>query len=158
MGFSVKDGVRTRKFEGYLLASSSSQVPGKPRWVEFEIYQTSKGAYVISRVGYSVFYHSKTCSTVARNNLSAVDGLELSGEYIPCYSCRPDRADEEGVFPETPRSASWVCTDAADVVASLMKEDKNKVQYLTNVALRLLVEASELDDDIADAFYVDNIE
>lgn len=158
MEFSVKDGVRTRKFEGHLLANSSSQVPGKPRWVEFDIYQTAAGSYVISRIGFSVFYHAKDCKTVARNNLSPVDGLVLSGDYIPCYTCKPNRAAEEGVFPETPRAAAWVCPDAQAVVASLMREDNNGTEYLTKVALRLLVEASELDDDIADAFYVDHIE
>jgi hypothetical protein len=39
-----------------------------------------------------------------------------------------------------------------------MKQDKNRTEYLTNVARRLLTDAARLDQDIADAFYVDRIE
>lgn len=158
MEFSVRDGVRKLEFDGTKLAESSSRLPKKPRWVEFSIYRTPKGQYVLSRVGFSIFYHSRECYTVARNSLSAVDGLTLSAEYVSCSSCHPQRTDEEGVFPETPRFAAWVCSDALGVVSSLMKEDDNGTEYLTNVARRLLVDASKLDADIADAFYVDRIE
>lgn len=156
--FSVRDGVRTRPFEGIKLAESSSRVHGRPRWVEFALYVTPKGQYVVSRIGYSVFYHAKSCHTVVRNNLSAVDGLELAGEYIPCSTCRPTRTEEDGVFPETPRFAAWVCPDAGSVVSSLMQEDDNRIEYLTNVARRLLLDASTLDSDIEYAFNVDPIE
>lgn len=158
MEFSVRDGVRKLEFAGTKLSESSSRVPNKPRWVEFSVFKTPKGQYVLSRVGYSIFFHAKDCYTVARNSLSAVDGLELSGDYIACSTCRPKRADIDGVFPETPRYAAWVCSDALGVVNSLMKEDENGTEYLTNVARRLLVDASLLDPDIADAFYVDRIE
>jgi hypothetical protein len=39
-----------------------------------------------------------------------------------------------------------------------MKRDNNKTEYLTNVARRLLTEASRIDANIHDAFYVDRIE
>lgn len=158
MLYRVRDGVRTLEFSGGKLAESSSRLPKKPRWVEFSVYRTPKGQYVLSRVGYSVFYHSKACYTVSRNSLSPVDGLTLPPEYIACDICKPNRVHEDGVFPETPRFAAWVCTDALGVVNSLMKEDDNGTEYLTNVARRLLVDASKLDPDIADAFYVDRIE
>lgn len=158
MEFSVRDGVRKLEFDGTMLSSSSSRLPNKPRWVEFSVYRTPKGQYVLSRIGYSIFYHAKDCYTVSRNSLSAVDGLELSGDYVACTTCKPTRADMEGVFPETPRFAAWVCSDALGVVNSLMKEDDNGTEYLTNVARRLLVDASVHDPDIADAFYVDRIE
>jgi len=158
MEYSVRDGVRKLEFDGLQLAASSSRLPKKPRWVEFSIYRTPKGQYVLSRIGYSVFYHAKECYTVARNSLSPVDGLELSPEYIACSSCRPTMLDPEGVFPETPRYAAWVCSDAVGVVSSLMKEDDNGTEYLTNVARRLLMLAAEKDEKIADAFYVDRIE
>jgi hypothetical protein len=158
MEFSVKDGVRTLEFDGVKLSESSSREPRKPRWVEFSIYRTPKNQYVISRVGMSIFYHSKECFTVVRNSLSPVDGLKLSGEYVACSTCHPSRGAEEGVFPETPRASAWVCSDAVGVVDSLMKRDDNGTEYLTNVARRLLVEASKLDTEIAGAFYVDRIE
>lgn len=158
MEFSVRDGVRTLEFDGVKLSESSSRLPKKPRWVEFSIYRTPKGQYVLSRVGFSIFYHSRECYTVSRNSLSPVNGLTLSAEYVACTTCAPSRITEEGVFPETPRFAAWVCSDALGVVSSLMKEDDNGTEYLTNVARRLLVDASKLDADIADAFYVDRIE
>lgn len=158
MEFSVKDGVRKLEFDGVHLAESSSRAPKKPRWVEFSIYRTPKGQYVVSRVGYSIFYHAQECFTVSRNSLSPVDGLTLSAEYVACSTCHPSRLLEEGVFPETPRPAAWVCSDALGVISSLMKQDDNGTEYLTNVARRLLIDASKLDADIADAFYVDRIE
>lgn len=158
MEFSVRDGVRTLEFDGTKLSESSSRLPNKPRWVEFSIYRTPRGQYVLSRVGYSIFYHAKECFTVSRNSLSPVDGLTLSPDYIACSSCRPSRLNHEGVFPETPRHAAWVCSDAVGVISSLMKEDDNGTEYLTNVARRLLIDAAELDENIHDTFYIDRIE
>lgn len=166
--FSVRDGVRKLEFNGIKLAESSSRLPRKPRWVEFSVYRTPKGQYVVSRIGFSLFYHSAECYTVTRNGLAAADGQDLSSDYIACDNCRPDRAPADGlvpvdgakdeVYPETPRFAAWVCTDALGVVSSLMKEDDNGTEYLTNVARRLLMLAAEKDEKIADAFYVDRIE
>lgn len=158
MEYSVRDGVRTLEFNGIQLANSSSRTPGKARWVEFELYRTPKSQYVLSRIGVSVYYHSENCQTVTRNKLSAVDGSKLSAAYVPCAFCSPNLLDMDGVYPETPRYAAWVCGDAVAVVSSLMKEDNNKTEYLTNVARTLLVDASRLDPEIADAFYVDRIE
>ena len=158
MMYHVRDGVRTLEFNGEKLAESSSREDRKPRWVEFELYKTPKGQYVLARIGVSVYYHAESCQTVTRNKLSAVDGSQLSGVYIPCDFCKPEKLDVEGVYPETPRYAAYVCSDAVSVVSSLMKQDKNRTEYLTNVARRLLMDASLVDEDIADAFYVDRIE
>lgn len=171
--FSVRDGVQKLEFDGVKLSSSSSQFGRKPRWVEFELYRTTKGHYVVSRIGYSLFYHTSECYTVTRNNLEPVDGLTLPASYIPCVGCRPNRVPDgvvpktpknvpEGipdeVYPETPRRAGWRCFDAIGVVSSLMKEDENGTEYLTNVARRLLIDAAKLDRDIHDAFYVVRID
>lgn len=158
MEFSVRDGVRKLEFNGVMLASSTSRTIGKPRWVEFELYRTPKNQYILARIGVSVYYHSGNCDTVSRNKLSAVDGATLSSAYVACSFCKPTQLDVDGVFPETPRYAAWVCSDAVSVVSSLMKQDTNGTEYLTNVARNLLVDASNLDPDIADAFYVDRIE
>lgn len=158
MTHTVRDGVRTRVFSGELLAISSSQDTRKDRWIEFRLYRTVTNQYVVSRIGYSRIFHSADCGLVRRNHLSPVDGLELTPDYIACYECRPSRGDIEGVFPETPRYAAWVCTDPLGVVSSLMKEDRNGVEYLTNVARRLLEKASEADSEIEDAYLVDRIE
>jgi len=158
MEFSVRDGVRTLEFNGVMLASSTSRTAGKARWVEFELYRTPKNQYVLARIGVSVYYHSGDCDTVARNKLSAVDGSKLSAAYVACGFCHPNILDIEGTYPETPRYAAWVCSDAVAVVSSLMKQDTNRTEYLTNVARSLLLDASKMDPEIADAFYVDRIE
>lgn len=156
--YEAKDGVRTLKFKGTLLAESSSRFGNRPRWVEFRLYRTPKGTYVLSRVGVSIYYHSVDCSVVSRNKLSAMDEMDVADYYVPCVECRPSRVDPEGIYPETPRY--WAQTaDYADlVVEALMKYDENGIKYLTNVASRLLASASKVDQDIHEAFSVEVIE
>lgn len=154
----VKDGVRSLEFNGELIAESSSKSRGKPRWVEFKLYRTESEIYVVSRVGVSNLYHTESCEVVTRNRLSAVDELELSPEYTPCRDCRPERISPDGVFPETPRSWAQVCQTPKGVIASLMKEDHNGTEYLTNVARRLLEEASIYDNEIKKAYLVEYID
>lgn len=158
MGHTVRDGVRVRQFNGELLATTSSKDYRKDRWIEFSLYRTVSNQYVVARVGRSKIFHGAECEVVGRNHLSPVDGLTLAPEAIPCYKCRPSRGDIEGVFPETPRYAAWVCTEPLGVVSSLMQEDHNGVEYLTNVARKLLEIASEVDSGIEDAYLVDRIE
>lgn len=158
MKYYVRDKIRTREVEGVKLSESTSRVPHQPRWVEFSLYRTKSGQYVLARVGHSLVYHDQDCFLVTRNKLSEVDGLELSGEYVPCTKCRPDRADVDGVFPEKPRYAMWICVKPEAVIKCLLMEDDDGTEYLTNVAERLLVDAAKLDPVIADAFYNDTIE
>lgn len=158
MQYAVKDGVRTLKFEGELLAQSSSRIGSRPRWVEFYLFRTTTGIYVISRIGVSRFYHSGDCSVVSRNRLSAIDESELSVDAMPCTECRPTRMDVDGVYPETPRYWAQHSEKPRGIVASLMKYDDNGIEYLTNVARRLLEDAAEVDAGLADAFYNDTLE
>jgi hypothetical protein len=158
MKYAVKDGVRTLKFDGELLAQSSSRIGSRPRWVEFYLFRTPKGTYVISRVGVSRYYHNGDCSVVSRNRLSAIDESELTPDAMPCTECRPSRIDPEGVYPETPRYWAQHSEQPRGIVASLMKYDDNGIEYLTNVARRLLEDAAEVDEGLADAFYNDTVE
>lgn len=158
MKFSVRDSVRTLEFVGQKLAESSSREPYKPRWVEFELFVTSKGQYIISRIGKSILYHADSCPIVTRNRLSAVDGSELPDFYIPCSECRPSRIDIDGVFPETPRYWAQHCGTAKGVVEALMQYDKNGTEYLTHVACELLEDAGNFDPKIKQAFLVNVIE
>ena len=50
----VRDGPRELHFTGALLSQSSSFRPSKDRWVEFEIYRTDSGKFVIARVGRTI--------------------------------------------------------------------------------------------------------
>lgn len=155
---TVKDGARSLKFEGVKLAHSSSRVGERPRWVEFDLYRTPKGQYVISRVGHSLYYHSEDCFTVTRNRLSEVDESQLSKDAVPCPECKPSRITPDGVYPETPRCWAQVSDSPQGVIASVMQYDDNNTEYLTNVARRLLEDASEVDNRLSMAFYVDYID
>ena len=158
MKYYVRDKVRTREVDGVKLSESTSRVAKAPRWVEFSLYRTKSGQYVLARVGHSLVYHDQSCFSVSRNKLSEVDGLELPGDFVPCYECKPDRADVDGVFPEKPRYAMWVCVKPEAVIKCLLMEDDDGTEYLTNVAERLLVDAAKIDPLISEAFYNDSIE
>lgn len=146
--YEVMDGVRKLHVDGTLLAESSSRESYKDRWVEFRLFKTKSGVYVISRVGHSILYHSSDCATVTRNRLSAANLDDLSRDLKPCRNCSPDYADPQGVYPETPRPWLGTCQNARGVVSSLMKYDDNGTEYLTNVAKSLLEAASAVDEDI----------
>jgi hypothetical protein len=158
MLYTVKDGVQTWKVKGILLSSSSSRSPGKPRWVEFQLYRTPTGQYVVGRVGYSLLFHSDDCSLVTRNRLSAVDEGTLSSAAQPCEKCRPARIDPRGVYPETPRYWAVQCETPEAVIASLTQRDTNNSKYLTNVAKNLIIAAAVNDLALHKAFYEISIE
>ena len=49
--FEVKDGSRILQFSGRLLGESSSKRGDSTRWIEFKLYKTENGKYILSRVG-----------------------------------------------------------------------------------------------------------
>lgn len=53
MSVIVRDETRELRFDGTLLAEATSEVSGKDRWIEFSVYKTAEGNYVLSRVGRS---------------------------------------------------------------------------------------------------------
>jgi len=59
--FEVKDSSRTLQFNGILLSKSSSWRKGSVRWIEFALYKTENGSYVLSRIGVSLIYHGAAC-------------------------------------------------------------------------------------------------
>lgn len=138
-------------FEGRLLSEASSREPHKPRWIEFKLFKTSNGNYILSRVGMSVLYHSKTCKTSSRNNLKKVERHELPEGSLPCLECGASEAAE--VFPETHRYFALRTTTAKGVLAALIQYDDNNSEYLTNVAVDLLTDAAVLDDAIDEVFF-----
>lgn len=154
--FIVKDGIRTMNLTGELLAASSSERPDSVRWVEFYLYRASvSGDWVVSRVGKSVIFHTEDCRISKRNRLKPIDGFNLSNDHTPCPECNPDFADPEGVYPEEERSIAQICYSPQNVVEFLEKrktEDGDEVVYLTNVARKLLEQASLVDDDIRSAY------
>lgn len=151
--YEVKNGARTLRFEGVLLATSSSYRPGSSRWIEFSLYKTLAGNYVLSRVGVSHVYHSATCALVDRYGLHEADEDVLTDYSVPCEECDPE--DAPIVFPERFRYWTLTSVDAAAVVDALYKEDQNGARYLTKVADRLLETASARDPEIDQAYRVE---
>lgn len=157
--FSIQNGKRILRFQGEKLAHSSSKGPNSTRWVEFTLYRTDSGKYVVERVGVSVVFHSVHCAVLRRNSgtSDALPAETISDTLVPCPECLPLRDEEQYLVPENIRHRAQVCASAESVISSLKQSDANKTEYLTNVALRLLEDAAEADPLIADAFYVEEI-
>jgi hypothetical protein len=147
----VKDGDRTLQFKGNLLAKSTSERQGAYRWIEFELYKTESGSYILSRVGVSLIYHGAACSLVTRYSLKEAPSLELAAAAYPCEECRPD-GSLDLVFPEKYRHWAQVSDRPEAVVEALHKYDDNGARYLTSVANRLLKDASRVDIGIAGVY------
>jgi hypothetical protein len=154
--YEVKDGSRTLQFSGVLLGESSSYRRGSTRWIEFALYRTENGSYVLSRVGVSLVFHGAACPLVRKYNL--VEGVveDLETDAIPCDECSPS-FDLPFVFPEKYRNWAQVSDDPQAVLDALYKYDFGGSKYLTNVAQRLLEEASEADNSIDRVYRIELI-
>ena len=155
--YEVRDNKRTLKFDGVLLAFSTSYRPGVKRWIEFGLYKTTGGSYILSRVGETHLYHDPTCAVADRNGLTKIPVEALREGSVPCEFCKPDPSKIELVSPEMPRYWAQVSDTADAVVDSLYKYDEAGARYLTGVAERLLEEASTRDPQIENAYRVETI-
>ena len=154
--YEVKDGSRTLQFSGKKLGESSSWRPGSVRWIEFELYRTDNGAYILSRVGVSQVFHVASCPLVKRYGLQEVESTHLQPGAVPCSECHPTlRAPY--VFPEKLRHWAQVSDDAEAVLDALYKYDEGNARYLTKVAQRLLEAASQVDPNIDSIYRVELI-
>lgn len=149
----VRDGLSNLKFDGEKLAESSSRSYGRTRWVEFQLYKTAGGQYVLSRTGVSLYFHKATCSVVGRNKIKPVPVDEIPAGLVACETCSPVPSVEEVLYPETARYWAQVIDSGQGVVEALHKYDESGSRYLTNVARHLLTTAARSDAEISDAFY-----
>lgn len=154
--YEVRDGSRILKFSGQLLGSSSSWKRGSTRWIEFTLYKTESGSYVLSRVGVSLVYHGAACPLVKRYGLVESSTDKLSDDAIPCEECQPS-LELPVVFPEKYRNWAQVSEEPEAVLEALYKYDQGGARYLTNVAQRLLEQASEQDQKIESVYRVEMI-
>jgi hypothetical protein len=149
--YEIKNGPRTLQFSGEKLGSSSSWREGSFRWIEFELYRTVGGQYVLSRVGVSLVFHGAACPLVKRYGLQEEDVTALGEAATPCPECRPT-FDLPVVFPEKYRHWAAVTDDAEAVLDALYKDDDNGSRYFTKVAERLLEQASKNDAALDQAY------
>jgi hypothetical protein len=154
--YEVKDGARTLQFDGIVLGKSSSWRKGSYRWIEFELYKTESGSYVLSRVGVSLIYHGAGCPLVKKYGLKESSVKELHEDAIPCEECYPDESVDL-IFPENYRHWAQVSEDPKAVLDALYKYDVGGARYLTNVAQRLLEVASKQDSGIDSVYRIEII-
>lgn len=152
----VKDGSRTLQFNGKLLGESSSYRRGSNRWIEFKLYKTDNGSYILSRVGVSMIYHGATCPLVRKYGLVEAEPADMKKEAIPCEECYPS-LDFPILFPEIDRTWAQVSEEPEPVLDALYKYDENGARYLTHVAQRLLEQAADKDDRIEGVYRVEMI-
>ena len=153
--YEVKDGSRTLTFNGELLGASSSYRRGSTRWIEFELYKTESGSYVLSRVGVSLVFHSGACELVSKYGLHDALVAELENEATPCETCQPT-FEAQIVFPEKYRYWAQVSDDPQAVLDALYKDD-GTTRYLTWVARRVLEESADNDPEIDAVYRVEHI-
>lgn len=149
--YEVQDGARTLQFSGRLLARSSSRKSDSVRWIEFELYVTESGSYILSRIGVSLVFHGAACALVSKYGLQESNASDLDIDALPCDECDPDESAVL-VFPEKYRYWAQVSEEPSAVLDALYKYDNGGARYLTNVAQRLLEEASRHDTKIAKAY------
>lgn len=152
----VLDGSRILKFDGDLLGESTSWRRDSDRWIEFKLYKTKNGAYILSRVGVSLVFHGSVCPLVKRYNLVEEAPESLRDNAIPCETCTPS-FDLPVVFPERDRTWAQVSDEPDAVLEALYKYDRGGTRYLTNVAHRLLEQAARNDDKIETVYRVEMI-
>jgi hypothetical protein len=154
--YEVKDGQRTLQFDGELLGASSSWRPGSMRWIEFALYKTQNGSYILSRLGASVIYHAPSCTLVTRYNLDDDATANLRTDAVACEDCQPTR-QLPFVCPEKNRTWAQVTDDAELILDYLYKHDSNNTRYLTKVAERVLIQAAKNDPEIDQVYRVEII-
>lgn len=155
--YSVRDGDRVLQFNGSLLAKSTSERRDAFRWIEFELYKTESGSYILSRVGVSLIFHGAACPMVKKYKLAETPSADLSHKAVPCADCSPDFSLDL-IFPEKYRHWAMVTTDPSAILDSLYKYDEETDNfYLTSVAQRLLSQAAKVDSGISDVYTVEII-
>jgi hypothetical protein len=145
--YEVKDGSRVLQFEGRVLGESSSEAKDSTRWIEFKLYKTESGSYILSRVGVSLVYHGAACSLVRKYKLHEVKSYDVREDAKPCEECMPSR-QLPMLFPEKERTWAQVSDNPEAVLEALYKHNYDGTKYLTKVAKRLLEKAATLDERI----------
>jgi len=152
----IRDGSRILQFEGTLISHSTSWRRGSSRWVEFSLYRTASGSYVLSRTGLSLLFHDPSCEVVDRNSLKVSPSAALERDAQPCVECTPNRQQPE-ICAETPRCWAHVSETPEGVIEALQRHDDYGSRYLTRVAQRLLEQAGTVDLALDAVYRVEHI-
>lgn len=145
MNYKVRSGERVLEFDGTKLATSSSQRPDSVRWVDFNLYITAGGSYILERIGQSDVFHTLACKVVERSKLKYDPNDTLLHRHVECQTCLPD-ADYDTVVIEKPRYFALVTESPKAVLDALHKVNRdNGTRYMTIVSQKLIEEAAKHD-------------
>ena len=150
MHYKVKNGNRIYEFDGTLLSSSTSRKQDSYRWVEFNLYITAAGTYILERIGQTDIFHHIDCEVVERNKLKYnPEEQVLQDRHVPCEICDPD--DEDDIVLEKPRYFALVSEFPAAILEALHKKAHDGARYMTYVTQRLIEDAALHDKRLAKA-------
>ena len=153
--YKVKNGNRIYEFDGTLLSSSTSKKPGSYRWVEFNLYITAAGTYILERVGQTDIFHHIECEVVGRNKLKFSPEDILEDRHVPCEICDP--MDDHDIVLEKPRYFALVSEYPAAILEALHKRADDGARYMTYVTQRLIEDAAVHDKRPEKAYKVEYI-
>ena len=96
----LQNGLRAVEFVGVELSRISTRKPGRPRWLELELYRITAGEndghYVLSTIAYSDVYHGgpRGCDKGLSTTFGQVSEKTTSAR--PCTDCVPPRPSQIG--------------------------------------------------------------
>lgn len=157
--YSVRDGQRRVTFDGVELGRASSQRPGAPRWTELELYRTDSNKYVLARTGRSIVLHVPGCPGIVGKLNRFIDenpGAEPDEDAWEFHECVGDTYSLATILIEQTRHWAVIADTAEDVIGNLYRRDSG-LKYLPRMSVSVLEQASRLDTDMAEAFYVERV-
>lgn len=112
------------EFNGELIATATTHWPGKPRWLDMELWRVTDGTgrYVIGRVGRSLVYHKHDGPCGRGVPVLATD---LDATAIPCVDCGAPALNITKAMPgrhvmkEAEHPSAEVCEGAQEVLQAL---------------------------------------
>lgn len=96
----LQNGLKTIEFTGVELSRITTRKPGRPRWLELELYRITDGDntghYVLSTIAYSDVYHGGTRGCDKGISMTFGKALEKTTSARPCADCVPPRPSQIG--------------------------------------------------------------
>lgn len=160
----VKNGGRKVSFTGRLLSRVTSERAHAPRWTTMELYRTTRGLYVVHRVGVSKVYHTPDCELAQVNRLpyghELPDGQpskEKLQNMASCSECRPSITDPASDL-RFERERHWSgIAETPEAAIDMLHRNDNGQRSLPWIAANLLNEAAIHDRELANAYETERI-
>lgn len=161
----LRDGHRVVYVTGAMLGEADSQSGEEVRWTELTLYRTTRGNYVLQKIGRSDVFHTPECKRQSKGRKydslqgawdytlatgdAEPDNRTMEERYVPCEDCDPDH-DVAPVFAERDIFSIATYNSAKALFDALHRRDARdaNAQYLSRVARELLEKASDKDDGV----------